>query len=461
MTKGHISRRQFVESTLATTAMCMIPRPSQANQHERILGSNNRISVGIAGMGERGTSLARWIGRRSESDNVELTAICDIWNQRRKVAAESVEYRTKHKPRVCRTFAELCDLKDVDVVVIATPDFQHAPLTRRAVEAGKDIYVEKPFGCDFEQIKQARNAVKKSDRIVQAGTQQRAKGIPWAIREFVQNGKLGKVSYVEIVQSLFQQRWRIPGSESALTEADTNWAEFLCYTPKVPFNARHYVEFRLFWPYSTGIFCQWMSHMIDLVNLVLGDRPKSVVAAGGTYVWHDGRTNPDTVQCLFEYPSGCLVSYHMRLGNSAGPSRFKFFGTKGTLDLNAGLAYGDGGGGEVIVKQPVTTIPEFITDASRRLPDREKGGVILKAEPDIDHMSDFFQAVRSRRQPRANINAAFNHALATTMAGMSWRMGTRIQYDPVADEVKPKEEKKVSEGESGGVERVLRVENGE
>jgi len=439
MEHGRISRRRFVQCTLGSAVAGLASRPVRAAQRGRILGANERLAVGIIGMGDRGTSLARWIHRRCDPDNVTITAVCDIWGQRRKTAVERIEHRTQRAPRKCRTLAELCDLDDVDVVVIATPDFQHAPLTRQAVEAGKDVYVEKPFGCDFEQIKLARDAVKRTGRIVQAGTQQRSKGIPWAARDFVRSGRLGKVSYVEMAQPLFQQRWRIPGCEKTLRETDTHWTEFLSYTPTVPFNARHYQEFRLFWPYSTGIFCQWMSHAIDLVNLVLGERPKAAVAGGGTYVWHDGRTNPDTVQCLIEYPSGCLLSYHMRLGNSASPHELLFYGTNGTLDLHAGLAYGDGGGGEVVLKNPGGAIPEFITDASRRLPDREKGGVILEPEPDRDHMSDFFEAVRTRRQPRADVDAAFNHALATTMAGMSWRMGVRVEYDPVADVVRPAE----------------------
>ena len=250
------------------------------------------------------------------------------------------------------------------------------------------------------------------------------------------------VSFVELVQPLFHQRWRIPGAETALTEKDTNWKEFLCYAPQVPFNARHYREFRLFWPYSTGIFCQWMSHIIDLVNLVLGERPKAVVAAGGTYVWNDGRTNPDTAHCLVEYPSGCLMSYHMRLGNGAHARPLTFYGTNGTLDLDAGVAYGDGGGGEVILANPGSLIPELIVDASRRLPDRHQGATILDAEPDGDHMVDFFRAVRTRCPTRAGVDAAFNHALATTMAGMSWRLGARIEYDPIADSLNVGEPRK-------------------
>ncbi len=436
MKDRRLSRRNFLgRSAGAAAAAGLVARSAGSAQRAR--GANDRLSVGIVGPGNRGNTLMEWIHRLSPAENVMLTAVCDIWNQRREAGAARIRQWTGQTPTSCRTMAEICELKNVDVLVIATADFQHAPLTRQAVEAGKDVYVEKPLGCDFEQIKLARDAVRRTGRVVQLGTQRRSHGVPWAARDFVKSGGLGRVSYVEMVDSLFQQRWRIPGSESSLVQGDTNWEEFLSYTPKVPFDARKYREFRLFWPYSTGIFCQWMSHTVDLVNLVLEETPKSAVAGGGVCVWKDGRTNPDTAQCLVEYPSGCLFSYHMRLGNGANGRTLAFYGTKGTLDLYAGIAHGEGGGGEVFTTNPGRSIPEYATDASKRLPDRAKGGLVLKAEPDGDHMSDFFAAVRSRRPPRADIEAGFAHALATTMAGMSLRMGLRVEYDAATDTIRP------------------------
>ena len=431
MGKHRITRRQFTGRMAGTAAVGWAAR--SARSADRVAGANERLAVGIVGPGERGIRLMEWVQRLSQSQNVELTAVCDIWNRQRERAAARVHEWTGRKPLECRTLSEICDRSDVDVLVIATPDFQHAPQTRQAVEAGKDVYVEKPFGCDFEQIKQARDAVKKTERIVQQGTFRRSHTIPWTARDLVQSGRLGRISYVEMAQPLFQQRWRIPDSENSLTEKDTNWPEFLSYTPEVVFDARKYREFRLFWPYSTGIFCQWMSHAIDMVNLVLGEPPRSVVANGGVYVWRDGRTNPDTVQCLFEYPGGCLVSYHMRLGNSANRHALTFYGTNGTLDLYGGIAYGDGGGGEVVRDRGGRPVPEFATDGSRRLPDRVKGGLPLRGEPDGDHMVDFFEAVRQRRRPKADIDAGFQHALATTMAGLALRTGARVVYDADAD----------------------------
>ncbi|MHC4670968.1 MAG: Gfo/Idh/MocA family protein [Planctomycetota bacterium] len=438
MKTNSFSRRNFLQkSAQAASAMTLVPQ--SAKSIGRIWGANERMMVGVVGLGSRGTYLMGWADKLAESDNIQLAAICDIWNKRRQIASDRLYALTGKRPITCRTLDEICDLKDLHALIIATPDFQHPSQARRVVEAGKHVYVEKPLGCDFKQIKLARDAIKKSGKIVQMGTQQRSLGIPWAARDFIHSGQLGKVSYVEISECLCQQRWRIPGSEKSLTEKDTNWTEFLCYTPHVPFDARKYREFRLFWPYSTGIFCQWMSHAIDLVNLVLDEMPKSVVSHGGVYIWKDGRTNPDTAQCLLEYPSGCLVSYHMRLGNGTHRRDTTFYGTSGALELDAGIAYGDGGGGKVVVANPSDPIPNFRLDGSRRLPARDKGGIILDAEPNQDHLSDFFTAIRNNRPPKADVDSGFAHTLATTMAGMSLRMKTQIKYDEKTDTVKPQE----------------------
>jgi len=428
-----LTRRGFLAGSAAAAGTTVVTSALSAG---KVLGANERLSLGIVGPGSRGNHLMKWAQRFAKSHNLEFTAVCDIWNQRREAAAARVKAWTGREPRKCRTLAEICDLKDVDVLLIATADFQHAPHLAYAVRAGKDVYVEKPLGCDFEQIKKAWQAVKQTGRIVQMGTQRRGDGKYYGARDFIKSGALGKITYAEIYEPLFQQRWRIPGSETSLTEKDTNWKEFLCYCPYEPFNARHYREFRLFWPYSSGCFCQWMSHKIDLVNLALDELPRSAVAHGGVYLWKDGRTNPDTVQCLLEYPSGCLVTYHMRLGNSMNKRGTTLYGTRGTMELEAGIAYGDGGRGAVICKDPDAPNPSFTVDRSAVLKARKEGGVRWESPPSVDHMADFLEAVRTRRRTRADIDAGFAHALATTMANMAYRWGCRVEYDPKKMELK-------------------------
>ena len=325
------------------------------------------------------------------------------------------------------TIDEISAADDTDVLIIATADFQHCYHAAKAAQAGKDVYVEKPFGCDFEQIKKAWRTIKTSGRVVQLGTQSRGQGKYYGARDFIKSGALGKITFGEIYECIFQQRWRIPNSEHSIKPEDTDWTEFLAYLDpeRYPWNPRHYREFRLFYPFSSGCFCQWMSHRIDLINLALDSIPKYAVSLGGVYLWNDGRTNPDTVQCLLEYPNGTMITYHMRLGNKANSRGAFLYGTNGILDLGAGKAYANGGGGEVICEDPNAPNPKFRQDKSKIIKDE----TLFPAPPDVDHMGHFFECVRLRRQPRANVDAGYAHAVATTMANMAYRTGRRIEYN--------------------------------
>ena len=434
MAEEGVKRREFVRNSIFTAAalgVAYLPR--------RVFGANDRISLGLLGAGNRARTLIEWIYDIEKTHNVEFTAVCDIWAERRESAARKLQEHYNRDVRQCRTFAEMCSLKEIDGVVIATADFQHAWHLTQAVKAGKDAYVEKPLGCDFEQVRSAWKAVSSSDRVVQMGTQARSIGRYQGAREFIRAGWLGKVSYVEICEPLFEERWRIAGSESSIKEGDTDWNEFLCYLDpkKFKWNPRHYREFRLFWPYSSGCFCQWMSHRIDLVNLILDGLPRAATALGGIYVWNDGRTNPDTIQALLEYPGGMLVSYHMRLGNSADNRGITIYGTNGTMKLDEGLAYGDGGGGEILAEHPGDPNTKVLVDPARLLKTRKEGGQKWESPPDRNHMGNFIECMRSRARPVADIDAGYGHAVATILSNLSYRSRVRMEYDANAREIGP------------------------
>lgn len=432
---GATGRRDFLKESASSVGafafgVAYVPRS--------VFGANERIRLGIVGPGSRGGSLMAWAHKLEASHNVQFTAVCDIWNRRREQAARRVETWNGRPPAVCRTIGELCDCKDVDAVIIATADFQHCYHAAQAVLAGKDVYVEKPFGCDFEQVKRAKNQIAESDRIVQVGTQSRGSGKYYEAAKFVQSGRLGKVTYIEIAEPIFQQRWRIDGAETSLSASDTDWNEFLCYLSRsLPFDARHYREFRLFWPFSSGPFCQWMSHRIDLVNLVLGQLPTAAVSLGGVYLWKDGRTNPDTVQCLLEYPDGVLVSYHLRMGNRQNGRSITIYGTSGTLDLDSGTAYGDGGGGLVVETKSNGPAPAFRVDESRLVKAKKAGGEPLSRGEDVDYLGHFFDCVRHRTRPRGDVQAAFGHSVATILANLAYRTGRKMTFDATAQSIGP------------------------
>ena len=216
-------------------------------------------------------------------------------------------------------------------------DFQHRPLLKIAAEAGKHAYVEKPIANVLEEAKAARDAVREpAGRIVQVGTQHRSE--PYQIRGARRSsatGALGEVSKVEIVWNYHGPRWRGRPEVKQIREQDTDWRRWLLGKPYRPFDPQAYFEFRLYRDFSSGIADQWMSHGIDLVHYFMDDHfPRSVVAHGGVFAWHDGRENPDTFQALVEYPKGFLVSYSTSFGNDCD-SFTRIMGKKATL-VNVG-----------------------------------------------------------------------------------------------------------------------------
>ncbi len=427
-----MSRRGFVTTSAAGASAWALGVPFIP---EEAKGANERLHIGLVGAGVRGHALIAWTQKLEKKHNVRISAVCDLWKQRRQSACQKIQEHFGEKPASYRTLSELSENKDIDAVLLATPDFQHAPQAAQCVQAGKDVYVEKPFGCDFEQVKAAWQTIKQSDRIVQMGIQSRGRGLYYGARDLIQSGALGQITYGEIHDACFTQQWRIPGAEDSIHPQDTHWNEFLTYLDpeRYPWNPRHYREFRLFWPFSSGSFCQRMSHRIDVINLMLDSVPRYAVSLGGVYLWKDGRTNPDTVQCLLEYPGGTLITYHLRMGNHANARGIYLYGTKGTLDLRKGIVLPTGAGGDVRCDDPKSSNPHFYIDHKEKVGEK----IEISSPPNRDHLGQFFECVRSRQQPSADVESGYAHAIATILANMAYRSGCRMEYDPELQEIRP------------------------
>jgi len=324
-----INRRSFLNqgATLIAGAGAL---NVAASSYNRILGANDRISLGLIGAGHRGQELA-WIVARLKEKNVEMTAVCDLWKVNREAAAAQATKDYGKEPRAFQYMEDLLALKDVDAAVVATADFQHATHLKLVAEAGKDCYCEKPMANDLEDAKAARDAVIKHNRIAQIGTQHRSEPYQIAVRDFIKTGAIGEVSKVEIVWNYHGPRWRGRSEVKEIRESDTDWRRWLLKKGPRPFDPQAYFEFRLYKDFSSGIADQWMSHGIDLVHYFLDDHfPKSVVASGGIFSWTDGRENPDTFHALLEYPKGFLVSYSTSFGNDSD-SFTRIMGKNATL----------------------------------------------------------------------------------------------------------------------------------
>jgi predicted dehydrogenase len=293
-----------------------------ALSYGKTLGANDRISLCHVGNGSRGEDLDWIVAQLASSKNVEMSAVCDLWRLNREKAVAANQKYHGRAPRAFQHIEDVLAADDIDAVILSTPDHSHSPLLKMAAEAGKDAYVEKPMGNVLKEAKAARDAVRQHNRIVQVGTQHRSEPHPRAAQELVQTGVLGEVSKVEIVWNYHGPRWRGRPETKRIREEDTDWRKFLLNKPYRPSDPQVYCEFRLYKEFSSGIPDQWMSHAIDLVHWFMNDSfPRSAVAHGGVFAWHDGRENADTFQTLLEYFKGFLVSYSTSFGNDAPDSR--------------------------------------------------------------------------------------------------------------------------------------------
>ena len=422
-----IDRRSFLVT--GTTAFA-----STALSYGRIPGANDRISLGHIGIGGRGRGLASIAAKLKDQKNAEMTAVCDLWKVNRERAAATAEKAYGRSPRAFQYMDQLLALKDLDAVVISTGDFQHAPILKLAVEAGKDAYCEKPMANVLAEAKAVRDAVSKSDRIVQIGTQHRSEPYQIAVRDLIRTGVLGDVSKVEIVWNYHGPRWRGRPEVKQIREEDTDWRKWLLEKPYRPFDPRQYFEFRLYKDFSSGIADQWMSHGIDLAHFFLEDHfPRSVMAHGGIFAWPDGRENPDTFQALLEYPKGFLVSYSTSFGNDCD-SFSRYMGKKATL-VNIG---GEGSPRWKLVEEKGTYEDNpYIKRAERNitLPDDDKVPPTYISDNVPFHMSNWFDCLRTRKQPNATVLDGYAHSVAVIMAARSYREGKKLYWDPKTEEI--------------------------
>lgn len=429
-----ITRRSFLNRSTAALGAATVA--STAISYRRILGANDRIALGQIGIGNRGSELQRIIAPLKDQHNVEMTAVCDLWKVNRERAAARVEKVYGRAPRVLRHPEELLALKDVDAVVIATPEHSHSPILKLTAEAGKDAYVEKPMGNVLEEVKAARDAVIDRKLIVQVGTQHRSEIFPRLAHDLVQKGVLGPVSKVEVEWNYHGPRWRGRPQVKQIQEADTDWRAWLMTKPYQPFDPQLYFEFRLYKDFSSGIADQWMSHGIDLVHWFMDDPyPKSVLAHGGIFAWPDGRQNPDTFTALCEYPKGFLVSFSTSFGNDS-PSFTRYMGKQATL-FNIG---GEGSPRYQLVEEKGNHEDNPRIDEQRKseyLESPEFTGLPPMAMGDEDprHMTNWFECLRSRQQPHATVQNGFSHSVACIMAAHSYWQGKKLFWDAKNEQI--------------------------
>ncbi|MCU0398697.1 MAG: Gfo/Idh/MocA family oxidoreductase [Cyclobacteriaceae bacterium] len=437
------TRRAFLKKTTLAAAGTAIA--FSAKSYVNILGANDRVRVGVIGFSDRFrySLLPAFLNHHTEL-NFDITALSDIWKIRRDEGQVYLKEKLGHDVKAFRNNEELYDSKNTDAVIISTADFQHALHTIEAVRAGCDAYVEKPFAETMEDNRAALKAVKETGKIIQIGSQRRSGANYHAAANFIQSGKFGPITMVELTWNVNQPgRWRRPQLVTQLKEAETDWKRYLINRPVVPFDARKHLEYRLFWPYSSGMPGQWMSHQIDTVHWFTGlKHPRSVVANGGVYFWKDGRENWDTMTAVFDYgpendPStGFQVVFSSRMHNGVERPTEIYFSNGGELNLITNRVSPNGGLTENFARamnlQP-NLLPEVtLEDPSvQTVSSANTGGDITTS----NHMRNWMECVRSRKQPNAPVEAGYQHSIACIMTTAAARTGDKATFNETTQEV--------------------------
>jgi predicted dehydrogenase len=457
-------RRTFMKQA----AGAVLAAGMDARSYARIIGANDRIRLGQLGCGGRSHGHVHMVQLASKDTPVETVAVCDIWSLAREQRAAQVKEAFNLAPQTYKYSEEMLARKDIDGVMIATGDFQHAKLCIEVVQAGKDCYVEKPFANVLSEAKDARDAVKASKQVVQMGSQHRSEPYQLAVRDIVRSGRIGQIVHIEQEWNINMERWRFVKNDtgtskemvqdrdmqwrkwlletkSKLREEDTDWERWLLGKPHRPFDPHVYLEFRLYKDYSSGIFDQWMSHGSDLVHLWTDETyPESVVANGGIYAWKDGRENPDTCVAAVTYPKGFLYTYKSVFGNSYR-SFSRIQGRDGTIANYGGEGASlftvskEGGRDEFSRSVPINSVPEMAPAIDQeevvKVPGAEPPNSDGPGDDSVVHVTNWLKAMQSRSQPNAHVDHGFSHAIVTIMAAQSYWSGKKLYWDPKTEEI--------------------------
>jgi len=394
-----LKRRDLLRSAGALTAL----------SYSRVLGANDKIQLGVIGCGERGRyDLAQF----QENPSIDVTAVCDIYG-------EQID-KARQKATHARNFTDhrkLLDIKEIDAVLIATPDHWHAPIAIDALNSGRDVYVEKPLTLKIEEGPPIVKAARVNERICQVGMQQRS-GIHYlrAKREYFDTGRLGKITLARTWWHGNTYHLRRAPASLQQKPSNLDWARYLGPVKWRDYDPQQYWNFRAYLDFGGGQVTDLFTHWIDVVHLFMGhDVPKSAVAAGGVYNYKDGRTAPDTINVLLEYPAEYTATFEATLAPGITGEAVEMCGTEGRLYID---------------RQHYEFHPVG----------RGAQPVVVQAEPHdmtLDHVNNFLDCVRSRKLPNGDVLIGHRSAQASHLGNIAYVEKRRIDFDPLREEILP------------------------
>ncbi|HEV3122514.1 MAG TPA: Gfo/Idh/MocA family oxidoreductase [Isosphaeraceae bacterium] len=423
MARERISRRDFVGSaSLSLGAAALLTGP----QGTVAAPASDKIRLGLIGAGSRGNQLLDMFLPQKDAD---VVAICDVDDRHASETAERIKKERGNTPTTARDYREMLDSKDVDAVLIATPDHWHAIPMIHAVQAGKDVYVEKPVGHNVAEGKAMIEAARKYNKVVGVGTQQRSSTHFQEAVEAVRSGKIGKVFWVQTWN--FENISPVGMSNQPDEEAPSyvDYDRWLGPAPKRPFNRnRFHLLFRWFYDYAGGMMSDWGVHLNDIVLWALDAKaPRAVYSTGGIFTTEDNRDTPDTLQVIYEFPQ-CTLTYSMRKGNglplNGHDYGILFCGTDGSLLL-------DRAGYDIIPDKVIEPYGFKIVYGKRDLRkiSLEKKHVQGANDGSRAHARNFLDCLRSRERPVADIEIGHRSTNTCHLGNIAYKLGRRVEWD--------------------------------
>jgi len=401
------SRREFLKDAAMGAAVLA------AGPAARALGANDRVRVGMIGVGGRGQELLHEVLR---VPNVQLVAIADIYSRRREEAKKlAPEIQTLDDHR------RLLDMKDIDGVLVASPLHIHARHFLDALAAGKDLYSEKTMTWSIPEAEQCRAAATKSDRVIQIGLQHESSGSLADARKWIKDGIVGKITQVESWMSRNTPRGKgqwVRAVPPDCTAENVNWKAFLNGRPERPFDGFRFMNWRLYWEFSGGNVTENMVHQIARIMSALDlPLPAAAYMSGGVFSEKDGREVPDTIVVTLDFPGDVVVTWQSTFSNSRYGLGERLLGSDGTVEHVAGA-------NDMVSGRSAESIRYYPEKVNR-----PEGAALTGESRTQNHMANWIDCIRSRKTPNATVEIGYRSAIAAHMANLSYRRKQRITLE--------------------------------
>jgi predicted dehydrogenase len=429
-----VNRRDFVRTAMAAGSVASLAAGAAAQNTPAagaVAGANSRINIGMIGVGGRGSSLLRLIlAMAEERGDLQVTAVCDVYEKRKRLAQE----RSK-APFATLDHRELLARPDVDAVVIATPDHWHGRMALDALDAGKDVYLEKPMCHTIEEARSVTEKVAEKKAVLQVGSQTTSSDQWWKARKVLADGMIG-----DLLMSQGSYHRNSVGGEwnyNIDPEAGPNgsgdnyidWNRWLGPAERRAWDPQRYFRFRKFWDYSGGVATDLFYHVVAPLQICWGEPqfPHRVSSGGGIYAF-PGREVPDTFNVIADFAKGHSLVLSSSMANDTHiPGLLR--GHKGTLVMVDDGKF-EGRTDHITVSAQKAFQDEFVAKWGYRameIPVEDRG-------PEA-HMANFFQCIRTREKPVLDAATGYRAQVTVSMSVESYRRGQTLYFDPATEKI--------------------------